>query len=243
MSCLPKFLLPLFAFVAISPSVASAQSPAQRRDFRKLQQAQQRMQQQMRTAAENQPKLPSDPQLLGLHKEFIAKAERMAVEYERKKQYDKAREVYESLVRLVPKYAAAEEGLSRVLANQRLSDRRLTDVEANQQWQDCGVMLQQGMPVRIEVKGTWKVVYETGPKGIEIPEEFRQRDNRIKLGTLIGAVANTPAELAEAKPFVVENGMEFNAKQTGRLYLRMFDVDPTDNEGKLYVLIQSTFGK
>jgi hypothetical protein len=243
MTSLPKFSLSLCAVAAISFSTLEAQSPAQRRDLRKLQQAQQRMQEQIRTAIENQPELPSDPQLLGLHKEFVAKAERLAMEYERKKQYDKAREVYESLVRLVPKYATAEEGLSRVLANQRLSDRRLTDVEANQQWQDCGVVLQQGMPVRIEVKGTWKVVYETGPKGIEIPEEFRQRDNRIKLGTLIGVVANTPAELAEANPFVVENGMEFNAKKSGRLYLRMYDVDPTDNEGKLYVLIQSTFAK
>ena len=243
MTFLPKFAFSLFAVATISLTTADAQSSAQRRDFRKLQQAQQRMQEQMRSAAENQPKLPDDPQLLGLHKEFIAKAERLAMEYERKKQFDKAREVYESLVRLVPKYATAEEGLGRVLANQRMSDRRLTDVEANQQWQDSGVMLQQGMPVRIEVKGTWKVVYETGPKGIEIPEEFRQRDNRIKLGTLIGFVANTSAELAEARPFVVDNGMEFNAKKTGRLYLRMFDVDPTDNEGKLYVLIQSTFAK
>ena len=74
---------------------ASAQSSAARR-------RQQQIQQQMKTFAENQPQLPDDPQLLGLHKEFIAKAERLAVEYERKKQLDKAREVYESMVRLVP---------------------------------------------------------------------------------------------------------------------------------------------
>ena len=67
-------------------------------------QNQKRLQEQMRAAAENQPQLPSDPVLLNLHKEFIAKAEKLAVEYERKKDFDKAREVYESLVRLVPKY-------------------------------------------------------------------------------------------------------------------------------------------
>jgi hypothetical protein len=97
------------------------------------------------------------------------------------------------------------------------------------------------MPVHVEVKGTWNVVYETGPEGIEIPEEFRPRDHRIKLGTLIGVIANSPAELAEERPFVLENGKDFVAKKTGRLYLRMFDVDPSDNNGKLYVLIQSTF--
>jgi len=213
-----------------------AQSPGARRQ-------QQKIQQQMREIAENQPKLPSDPQLLSLHKEFIAKAEKLALEYERKKQFDKAREVYESLVRLVPKYGSAEQGLSRVLGNQAKQDRKLTEVKADQPWQDSGATLSEGMPVHIEVQGTWKVVYETGPKGIEIPEEFRPRDSQIKLGTLIAVIANSPADLTEQRPFVLTDGKDFVAKRTGRLYLRMFDVDPSDNEGKIYVLIQSTFHK
>lgn len=206
-------------------------------------QAQKRLQEQMRAAAENQPQLPNDPVLLNLHKEFIAKAEKLAVEYERKKDFGKAREVYESLVRLVPKYGAAEAGLNRILANQRAQDRKIASVLANKGWQDSGATLREGMPVRIEVKGSWKVVFETGSAGLEIPAEFRPKDNRIKLGTLIGIVANTPAELTEGQPFVVSGTMSFNAKKTGRLYLRMFDVDPSDNEGKLYVLIQSTFAQ
>ncbi|MGB0599361.1 MAG: hypothetical protein ACPGLY_21970 [Rubripirellula sp.] len=233
-----SFLCP-FVFLLISVEFASAQSSAAAAARRR----QQQMQQKAKEMAENQPQLPSDPQLLTLHKEFIAKAERLAVEYERKKQLDKAREVYEAMVRLVPKYGAAEDGLSRVLGSQRYSDRKLVNVEANKLWQDTGVVLQQGMPVHTEIKGTWKVVYETGPKGIEIPNEMRPRDNRIKLGTLIGVIASSQAELTEANPFILENGKDFTARKTGRLFLRMFDVDPSDNEGKLYVLIQSTFAK
>ncbi len=214
---------------------------AQRPTVRQQQQMQQRVQQQMRAIAESQPEMPSDPQLLSLHKEFISKAEKLAVEYERKKQFDKAREVYESLVRLVPKYSKAEEGLNRILTNQAMQDKKLANVEANEGWQDTGATLEEGMPVHVEIKGTWKVVYETGPKGIEIPEEFRIRDNRIQLGTLIAVIANSPSELAAEKPFVLEDGKDFIAKKTGRLFLRMYDVDPTDNEGKLYVLIQSSF--
>jgi len=187
------------------------------------------------------PKLPEDPQLLSLHKEFVVKAEKLAVEYERKKQFDKAREVYESMVRLVPNFAAAEAGLERILGNQRSQDRKLVTVEADQMWQDSGVNLQVGMPVHTEVKGIWKVVYETGPKGIEIPKEFQQRDSRIKLGSLIGVIVNSPTELKAAKPFLVEHGKNFTANKTGRLFLRMYDVDHTDNEGKVLVLIQSTF--
>ncbi len=90
-------------FLLVSVEFASAQSPASAAAARRRQQ---QMQQKAKEMAENQPQLPSDPQLLTLHKEFIAKAERLAVEYERKKQLDKAREVYEAMVRLVPKYGA-----------------------------------------------------------------------------------------------------------------------------------------
>ncbi len=229
-----------FLVVASLCTCSFAQRPGNRNNLRQMQQ---RIQQQLKEAAENQPQLPSDPQLLSIHKEFIAKTEKLAAEYERKKQYAQAREAYESLVRLVPKYKPAEVGLQRVLNNQSLSDKKLFEVRANAQWQDTGASLREGMPVHVEVKGTWKVVYETGPKGIEIPPEQRPHDNRIKLGSLIAVVVNSPAELAEAKPFVLEGGDDFIAKKTGRLYLRMFDVDPTDNEGKMFVLIQSTFFK
>ena len=190
-----------------------------------------------------QPVLPQDPQLLSLHKEFIARAEKLAQEYERKKQYAQAREVYESLVRLVPKYATAEQGLNRVLNSQSLQDKKVVKVEANQLWQDSGAVLKEGMPVHIDVKGSWKVVYETGPEGIEIPQKMRPSDGRIKLGTLVGVVVTSPAELKDAKPFPVKDGDDFIAKKSGRLFLRMFDVDPTDNEGEMFVLIQSTFFK
>ena len=230
-------LLILICAVSLA-GVCFAQRPGTVRDVRQLQQ---RMQQQAKQAADNQPKMPADPQLLGLHKEFIAKAEKLAVEYERKKQYAQAREVYESLVRLVPNYSSAEAGLKRVLNSQSLQDRKVKEVLANQQWQDSGVTLREGMPVHVEVKGTWRVVYETGPKGIEIPNEMKPQDGRIKLGSLIAVIVGSPNELADAKPFLVNNGDDFIAKKSGRLYLRMFDVDPTDNEGSMYVMIQSTF--
>jgi hypothetical protein len=214
--------------VTIMTCVAMSQPPGNRRNVKP-------------PTPPRKPSLPADPQLLGLHKEFVAKAEKLAVEYERKKQFDKAREVYESMVRLVPNFASAEAGLQRILGNQRIQDRKLVTVEANQMWQDSGVNLQVGMPVHTEVKGTWKVVYETGPKGIELPKEFQQRDGRIKLGSLIGVVVNSPTELKDAKPFPIEHGKNFTAIKSGRLFLRMFDVDHTDNDGKMLVLIQSTF--
>lgn len=230
----------LFASI---PGKAEAQNQAARRMQRQQQEIQRRMQEKMKQAAENRPELPSDPQLLSLHKEFITKAEKLAGEYERKKQFDRARETYEAMVRLVPKYPVAEAGLARILKAQSLKDRKLTEVSASQAWQDSGVVLQKGMPVHIEVKGIWKVVVQTGPEGIVIPDEMRARDSRIKLGTLIGVIAGSPSEIEKAKPMIVKPSMDFTAEETGRLFLRMYDIDPTDNEGKMLVLIQSSFGK
>ncbi len=244
-SCLP-LARPLLALarpllVALIAIHFSAVAWSQRPNPRAVRQMQQRIQQQLKEAAENQPELAADPQVLALQKEFIAKTEKLASEFERKKQFAQAREAYESLVRLIPKYQPAEAGLKRVLNSQSLQDKKITDVKATGEWQDSGAVLREGMPVHIEVKGSWKVVYETGPKGIEIPQEKRINDGRIKLGSLIGVVVNSPSELKEARPFLVEDGDDFIAKKSGRLFLRMYDVDPTDNEGKLYVLIQSTF--
>lgn len=241
--CGAATLILVLAAVSASPQVGVAQNPALKRMQRQQQERQRQIQEQMKKAIENQPELPSDPQLLTLHKEFITKAEKLAGEYERKKQFDRARETYEAMVRLVPKYPVAEAGLQRILKMQTMKDRKLTEVKADQSWQDTGATLQQGMPVHIDVKGEWKVVLLTGPEGVVIPDEIKPRDGRIKLGTLIGAIASSPGELEKAKPFVVKPNMDFTADQTGRLYLRMFDVEPTDNEGKMLVLIQSSFAK
>lgn len=239
---LPIVIGCLIAALLLSMSAAAvAQPPAVRKTIRQQQEMQKRMQQQMKEAAEKQPVLPNDPQLLSLHREFILKAEKLAVEYERKKQYDRAREVYESLVRLVPKYGKAEDGLANILKTQATQQRKLAEVSATREWQDSGATIQQGMPVVFDVKGRWKVVLETGPEGIRIPDEMKPRNNRIQLGTLIGVIVTDPSEFKDAKPFIVTPGHELIADKTGRLYFRMFDVDPTDNEGKMYVMIQSTF--
>ena len=153
-----------FTTLLLLVGFASTAWGQQRPSPRTVRQMQQRMQQRMKEVAENQPQLPSDPQLLGLHREFISKAEKLAAEYERKKQYGQAREVYESLVRLVPKYGAAEAGLKRMLNQQSQQDKKVTKVSASQGWQDSGATLREGMPVHFEIKGDWRVIPEDGAR-------------------------------------------------------------------------------
>ncbi|QDV55125.1 hypothetical protein [Rosistilla oblonga] len=184
----------------------------------------------------------SDPELLGLHKEFVSKAEKLAAEYERKKNLDGAREVYESMTRLIPEYEAAQLGLKRILNAQSTQDRKVVEVQANRDWQDTQIILVKGNPVHIEAKGTWFVVNETDANGLVIPKEIDPKNNKIKLGTLIGMIVSQP-DVSKLKPFPIGNGTDFIAPETGRLVLRMFDVEPRDNKGSMSVLVQSTFGR
>lgn len=242
-SIVSAFVCLVLLTLAWSVPVSAQSSKSIQKMRQQQEQAQRRIQQQLKAAAESMPVLPEDPQLLALHKEFIGKAEKLATEFERKKQLDRAREVYESLVRLVPKYDKAESGLKRILNAQSLMDRKVAEVQASRSWQDSGASLVQGMPVQIEIKGTWKVVVETGPEGAQIPDEMRTGNPKIRLGTLIAVIANSAAELEEAKPFVLDPDENFIAPKSGRLFLRMFDIDPSDNDGKLYVMIQSSFAR
>ncbi|MGV3483810.1 MAG: hypothetical protein ACO1RT_05285, partial [Planctomycetaceae bacterium] len=122
-------LLVVAAAILAGPSWAqtAGSRQMQQQQARQAQQAQ-RLQQQLREVAQDPGEITDDPQLMNLHKEFIAKAEKLALEFERKKQYDKARDVYASLVRLVPSYANAEESLGRILGSQAVQDRQLTTV-------------------------------------------------------------------------------------------------------------------
>lgn len=200
-------------------------------------------QQRIKQATAAAPSVPADPKLLSLHKEFITKAQKLAGEYERKKQLDRAREVYQSVVRLVPGYQDAESGLERILQMQSMKDRKIVKVNASLGWQDSGIKLEKGMPVHTEVKGTWSIVLETGPDGVQIPERSRLRDPRIKLGALLGAIVTSESELKNAQPFVVKPGDDFVVKESGRLFFSVYDVDPSDNRGEMMVLVQSSFSK
>ncbi|MCO6455237.1 MAG: hypothetical protein J5I93_08045 [Pirellulaceae bacterium] len=189
------------------------------------------------------PPRPTEPMLVELHKEFVSKAEKLAAEFETKKQHDKAREVYESLLRLLPEYPAAAQGLQRTMTAQASKDRMTVEVQAAKAWQDTGVTVIAGNPVHIEAQGVWQIGLVTGPRGVEIPKEARFKGNlTFEIGALIGVILDG-GNPDDSEPFLIGEGKEFIAESTGRLFLRIYDWDPSDNRGKMTVLIQSTFAK
>lgn len=185
------------------------------------------------------PPLPADERLLALHLAFVRDAERLAREYENGRDYDKAIAVYREILKLVPQYQNAQQGLQRLQAREAQAQSATFIVRADQGWQDTGITVMQGKPIAMQAQGEWtfNLRSELGPQGMEIPEELRD----YNLGCLI-AVVDT-GNPSEYEPFVVGNGMQVVSDRTGKLYMRMYDLDPSDNEGELEVHFSGTFGQ
>lgn len=189
---------------------------------------------------EKGPDLPGDPQLQKIHMEFVAKTAKLAKDYERQGDIAGARECYERILKLIPRLPQAEEALAKIKTKELNAEKKKMIVNANAGWQDTGVDLLEGKPVAIDAVGNWtfRMSEDLGPDGKEIPEELKE----FNLGSLIGMI-NTGGDPKTMKPFLVGASSEFTPEKAGRLFLRMYDSDPSDNAGKLNVEIRGTFEK
>lgn len=135
------------------------------------------------------PPLPDDQRLLLLHKEFVIKAEKLAREYERKKQWDKAEAVYREVLKLVPQHEISQAKMRALF--QRASNAEVVPltIAANQGWQDTGIEVLQGQPITISAAGMWtfNLKKNVTAEGIAIPKELRD----YNLGCLLGAVRSS----------------------------------------------------
>jgi hypothetical protein len=186
-------------------------------------------------------KQPEDPKIIELYKTMILAMEKLAADYEKTNQTDKARECYVEILRVAPKYTVVQDKLKAIKMKESIAERKQFEVFANKAWQDTGVNVAEGKPISIKATGSWsmKMAYTLPPDGIEIPEELRN----FPLGALVGAIVepNTPPD--EMKPFLVGSSKSFDSPKKGRLLLRIYDSDPEDNTGKLSVTIEGTFAK
>ncbi|HUY36035.1 MAG TPA: hypothetical protein VMV69_25070 [Pirellulales bacterium] len=185
--------------------------------------------------------LPSDKRLLSIYKEFIVETLKVARDYEKSKDIDGARTCYEQILKLVPNHPATKAALEKIEEKELSAEMKKFDVKANEGWQNTGVDVIEGKPISIHAEGTWtfKMSHQLGPKGMEIPEELKE----FNLGSLVGTIFQQGSDPKEAKPFAIGDETTFTAEQSGRLYMMMYDSDPSDNSGRMNVVIRGTFEK
>ena len=179
----------------------------------------------------------TDEKLLSLHKEFIKKAEKLANDYGKSKDPDKARVVYEQILKLDPRHEGAKAAMAKFKEKEESANKKVMDIFANKSFQDTGVFTTPGKPFKIEAEGSWKLVMsqQLGPNGFEIPKELRE----FNLGSLVGMIDNGDKD---SKPFAVGTEYEdVGPAKPGQIRLAIWDNDPSDNSGKMQVTIKGTF--
>lgn len=181
-----------------------------------------------------------DPRLAKLQKEFVIETARLAQDYEKKQDLDRARSCYENILRMVPKHPGAEAALAKIRENELNAERKQVTILANKGPQDTGINVIADKTITIHSEGTWvfRMEHELDPDGMKIPEELRD----FNLGSLVGVV-DSGQDPKDVKPFFVGKDAEITPEQSGRLRLFMWDSDHKDNVGRLNVEVRGTFNK
>ncbi len=182
-------------------------------------------------------KLPDDPKLLQVYEQFVLHAEKLAADYIKNDQLDKARAVYEEIVRLVPSYAKGKQGLEDIKLRQATFMRANVSIYASKGWQDTGVIVAENKPFQIYATGKWnfRLSHEVSADGMEVPKELRD----FNPGSLVGKIDD--GDPKGGKPFFVGSSYSNTPNKTGKLWLCMYDADPTDNVGEMKVVITGSF--
>jgi hypothetical protein len=186
---------------------------------------------------EPEAKLPDDPKLLQVYEQFVLNAEKLAADYVKNDQLDKARAVYEEIVRLVPSYEKGKKGLEDIKQRQATFMRANVSIYANKGWQDSGIVVAEGKPYQIYATGKWnfRLSHELSADGMEVPKELRD----FNPGSLVGKIDD--GDPKGGKPFFVGSSYSDTPKKTGKLLLCMYDADPSDNVGEMKVVITGSF--
>lgn len=182
--------------------------------------------------------LPEDEKMRELYLDFFAEAKKLAEQYERENKPDKAREVYSDLSRMFPSYKQAEQKLAELDEREATADRKTVTIAGNVRWQDTGIMVTEGKPLRFSTDGRWhmKLDVDVDGNGLASNDELVPS---ARLGSLVGQIIVGKGE----KPvtFAIGKEAEIRPSVSGRLMLQMNDADLSDNGGRLTVIIQGTF--
>lgn len=183
--------------------------------------------------------LPNDDRLMALHRRFVQDCEKLAGEYEQKKQFDKAAAVYKEMLKLVPAYKSAQDNLTKLEDMEAASNQISVSIEAKDWWQDTGIRLIQGKPIKMAAQGTWslKMQYDVGPEGLDM-EKFPRGCNP---GELIGVIVQPGDDPKKMKPFPIGSKHSMVADRAGALWVAMCDADHQDNSGRLVLTCVGRF--
>jgi hypothetical protein len=196
---------------------------------------------QEKKGKEEKVKIVSDPDLIKLHMAFLKDAEKLAIKYEKDKQWSKAKDCYEQMLKLAPQHPGVKAKYEQLLQMEAGAQSHVLVLGATESWKDTGIIVLEDRPVTIRASGTWsfRLAADVTAAGLKFPEDLREFDP----GCLVGMIVPPDVKdfKKEVKPFLIGTEKQLLAPKTGRLYVQMYDNNVDDNEGELTIEIRGTF--
>ncbi len=173
-----------------------------------------------------------------MHTKFVADAQKLAKQYLKTRQPDRAVAVYRRDLEDCSRRPGGQATTGQPAPKEAVADSKLFVVQANRDWQDTGVRMIAGKPLKLAASGTWtlNMSHEVGPDGLdEMPKAIKD----FRFGSLVGRIDDPDAK--EPKFFMIGSGKEVRFDQSGPLSVRIHDTDPSDNLGSLRLEITGRF--
>lgn len=182
-------------------------------------------------------KISNDPEIRKLQAAFVKDAEILAKKYEKEKDFSKARDVYQEILKIAPAHQQANQRMSEIMQYEMAAKSHKFSISAKDDWQDTGVTAIEDRPLNIRATGKWtlRIEAQIGPEGMPIAKELRDFDP----GCLVGMIEGPDKD--DNKPFVIGAEKQFIPKVSGKLLMRIFDNDTRDNEGSVDVEVMGMF--
>ena len=183
-----------------------------------------------------------DAKFTSMQSDFLRETEKLATEYYDAGHYDKAKALLKTVLALDPKHTDADAKIKFI--NEKVMSAHETDfdLEADGAWHQTKILLTKDEPVRLSVKGTYKLMLNTmtGPAGLPAKDPKTDLVPGIPLGAVMGIIVTGEKERdgtqnRRGNPFNIGEGEEFSPKETGLLFVRVNCPPENKNTGKLKI--------
>lgn len=194
-----------------------------------------------------------DVQAEKVQQDFVKGLLDLALKYEEAGDLDKAKEMFQSILKVRPDAESAARKLKEYEETAFKDNKFEIDVDSARGWVNTGLTVTRDKPLLIEAKGTYKFILndDVGPNGYANRDIQRDLISGVPTGGLMAMVVAAPQgqgggnrnRTEEPRPFFVGEHQEVTPRETGVLLLKL-NVPPMSKcIGKVKVGITGNFSR
>jgi len=168
--------------------------------------------------------------------DFLRETEKLANDYYEAGHFDKAKALLKTVLALDPKRAGVDAKIKFIDEKVLSAHETDFDLDADGTWHATKIVLTKDEPVRLSVKGTYRLMLTmmTGPKGLPASDPKIDMVSGIPLGAVMGIIVTGDKD-KRGNPFDIGEGDQITPKESGLLYLRVNCPPENKNTGKLKI--------